>query len=277
MFGVTVDSASLPGDFAKRAPKYGSVAQMAIQRELASGAALIARLALYAVLLLIFSKLWRAVAERGALAPASPRDLLWYLAVTEWIVLSGPLIHLQIEKDVQNGNIAALLPRPMSYLGFRLAEHGGDLLLRSTVMGAGGFVFAWLMAGGLPEDPRGLLLALPLGFVAANVVLVFHAAIGLSAVWITDTAPLYWVWQKCVFILGGLMLPLAVYPRWLQRIAGLTPVSALRNGPGRLAFGWQPALALEIALQLAFWSIASTLLLVWIYGRARRALEVSGG
>jgi ABC-2 type transport system permease protein len=203
--------------------------------------------------------------------------MLWYLAVTEWIVLSGPLIHLQIERDVQRGEIATLLPRPMSYLGFRLAESTGELLLRASVMAAGGGVFAWLLAGGLPGDPRGLLVALPLGIFAGLVVLAMHAAIGLTSVWLTDSAPVYWVWQKSAFILGGLMLPLEVYPEWLRKIAAVTPFAALLNGPGRMTFGWQPALALEVALQLLFWSIASAAFLIWVYGRARRRLEVTGG
>ena len=277
MFSVTVDRAFFPRDLEPRLRKYASVARMAIHREMAARATLIARLVLYGVLLLIFSKLWGVVAERRTSMPASPRDLLWYLAVTEWIVLSGPFIYLQIEKDIQRGEIATLLPRPMSYLGFRLAEGAGELLLRASVMAAGGFVFAWLMAGGLPEDPRGLLAALPLGLLAGLVVLAMHAAIGLTAVWLTDSAPLYWVWQKSAFILGGLMLPLEVYPRWLRGVALLTPFPALLNGPGRMAFGWQPALALQVALQLLFWSIASTVFLLWIYGRARRSLEVTGG
>jgi hypothetical protein len=62
MHSVTADRAFLLRDFEPRLRKYASVAGMAIQRELASRAALLARLALYGVLLLIFSKLWAVVA-----------------------------------------------------------------------------------------------------------------------------------------------------------------------------------------------------------------------
>ncbi len=73
------------------------------------------------------------------------------------------------------------------------------------------------------------------------------------------------------------MLPLEVYPAWLRSIALLTPFAALMNGPGRMAFGWQPELALQIGAPALFWSVVATALLAWVYGRARRALEVSGG
>ena len=54
-------------------------------------------------------------------------------------------------------------------------------------------------------------------------------------------------------------------------------LAALMNGPGRMAFGWQPQLALLTLLQLLLWAAVATALLVWVYDRARRALEVSGG
>jgi ABC-type uncharacterized transport system permease subunit len=39
---------------------------------------------------------WRAAAEAGLPTAIEPRALVWYLAVTEWIVLSTPQIHLEI-------------------------------------------------------------------------------------------------------------------------------------------------------------------------------------
>jgi ABC-2 type transport system permease protein len=274
---LAVPAAPPSGRWAPRARKYVSVAAIAIRQALADRGALIARVALYGVLLLVFSRLWRLVADRGAVEGASHRELLWYLAVTEWVVLSVPLIHLRIDADVQRGDIACLLARPISYLGSRLAESAGDFLLRAATMAAAGFVFATLMTGGLPKDPRGLLLAVPLGLLAGWVALCFHAAIGLTSVWLKDSSPVYWIWQKCAFILGGLMLPLEVYPPWLREIAEVTPFSALMNGPGRMAFGWQPRVALLVGAQLLVWSAVATALLAWVNARARRALEVSGG
>jgi ABC-2 type transport system permease protein len=259
------------------ARKYAGMATIAIRQGLVDRGALVGRIGLYAVILLIFSKLWAVVVERGAFPGASLRDLLWYLAVTEWVMLSLPWIHLQIEADVRRGDIAYRLPRPMSYLGGRLAESAGDFLLRAATLAAAGFALASCMAGGLPEDPRGLLLALPLGLLAGWVGMCFHAAIGLCAVWLQDCSPVYWIWQRCAFILGGLLLPLEVYPDWLREIALWTPFAAIMHGPGRMAFGWQPEVALVVGLKLIAWGSVATVLLVWVYTRALRALDVNGG
>jgi ABC-2 type transport system permease protein len=253
------------------------VAGTAFRQGLSERGALIGRLFFYAVILLIFSQLWDVVAATGSLAGTSKRELVWYLAITEWVVLSLPLIHLQIESDIRSGDIAYCLPRPISYLGFRLAESAGDLALRALTLAMAGSALAWVMVGGPPEDPRGLLLVFPLGVLACAVGLCFHAAVGVCAIWLQDSTPVYWVWQKLAFILGGLFVPLEVYPAWLQEIALWTPFSAMMHGPGRMAFGWQPELAGLIAAKLLFWSALSTLLLYWIYGRALRSLDVNGG
>jgi hypothetical protein len=45
-----------------------------------------------------------------------------------------------------------------------------------------------------------------------------------ASFWLQEVAPVYWVWQKLLFVLGGLMLPLQVYPafypetRWVHAI-----------------------------------------------------------
>ncbi len=261
----------------REAGKYVGMVAIAVRQGLADRGALLARLGFYGVILLIFSKLWAVVIDKGALPGASARELLWYLAVTEWVMLSLPLVHLRIESDVRRGDIAYRLPRPLSYLGGRLSESAGDLLLRAGTLGVAGCVFAGWMVGGLPEDPRGLLLALPLGLLAGWVAICFHATIGLCAVWLQDCSPVYWIWQKCAFILGGLLLPLEVYPDWLRELALWTPFSAIMHGPGRMAFGWQPEVALWVGARLLFWGALATALLAWVYGRALRALDVNGG
>ena len=265
------------GERSARVRKYAGFAAIAVRQGVTDRAALLGRVGFYAVILFIFSKLWTVVAEKGAFPGASARDLLWYLALTEWVVLSQPLVHLQIETDVRSGDIAYRLPRPISYLGGRLAESAGDFLLRAASLGVAGVVLATWMVGGLPDDPRGLLLAAPLGLLAGWVGLCFHAAIGLCAVWLQDCSPVYWIWQKCAFILGGLLLPLEVYPDWLREIASWTPFAAMMHGPGRMAFGWQPEVALGVALALSFWAVAATGLVVWLYVRALRVLDVNGG
>jgi ABC-2 type transport system permease protein len=258
-------------------PKYVAVAVSAGRQELADRGVLIGRAAFLGVILLIFSRLWEVVlAERTGLA-IGRTELIWYLALTEWVVLSLPPLYLEIEGDVRTGDIAYRLTRPVSYVGERLAEAAGAMGVRLVSIGVAACGFAWLLAGGFPADPRGLVLALPVGLLASALGLTSHAAIGLFAFWIHDTSPVYWIWQKLAFVLGGLMFPLDVYPDWLHAGAELTPFAPMIYGVGSMAFGFDPSLALATAVRLLLWSGALVLLLAWIHRRALESIQVHGG
>lgn len=259
------------------AGKYLAVARIGLRQRLSQRGEMLGRVGFYAVILLIFSRLWAVVVESEVIPGAGATEMVWYLAITEWVMLSLPPIHLEIEADVRSGDIAYRLPRPLSYVGGRLAEAAGDVALRMLTLGVAGVLLAWWLGGGFPADLRGLVWVVPLGLMAACVGLNFHAAIGLTAFWLQDCSPMYWIWQKLAFILGGLILPLEIYPHWLRAIAAWTPFSALMHGPGRMALGHDPGFALLIALKLLVWGVVSTGILWCVYRRALRALDVNGG
>ena len=79
------------------------------------------RICFFAILMLVFSRLWQALYASGLNAALSPLDMLWYLAATEWMVLSVPAIHLSVEEDLRKGHYAALLTKPVTYIFARLA------------------------------------------------------------------------------------------------------------------------------------------------------------
>lgn len=256
---------------------YARIAASSARQSIAQRTTLVGRCALYVLILVVFSRIWRTVGGDAAAGGPGAKEMLWYLAVTEWIVIALPLTHLAIEADVRSGDIAYHLARPVPYVGVRLAEAAGDLSVRLVSLGVTGVVAALLLAGGLPEDPRGLVLALPLGVLAGAVGVLFHAAIGLSSFWLQDAGAVYFVWQKLMFVLGGMILPLAVYPAWLRAVAEWTPFAAMLSGPGRLAFAPDLGVAATSAALLVLWLAVAAALLAFLHRRGARVLDVNGG
>jgi ABC-2 type transport system permease protein len=187
------------------------------------------------------------------------------------------MVFLAIEADVRSGDIACRLVRPVPYLGAQLAEALGEAAVRLAALGPTAFLFAWLFAGGLPADPRGLLLAPPLALVGSALWVTTLVLIGLSAFWIIDTTPVYWIWQKLGFVLGGLLFPLELYPEWLRRAALLTPFPNLAWASGRTAFGFAPGEAAVLFAQGLLWIGLFGLALFVLARRARARLVVDGG
>src|SRR6185436_5541348 len=93
------------------------------------------RVMFFAVILGVFSSLWQAVREAGLPLAADPRALVWYLAVTEWIFLSAPPIHLEIQEAIRHGDVVYRLGRPASYVMGEFATGLGLLASRAPLLG----------------------------------------------------------------------------------------------------------------------------------------------
>jgi viologen exporter family transport system permease protein len=256
--------------------KYLAVAAISLRLRLAERGALWGRIVFYFIILLIYSRLWQAVLSGGAGTEHGPAGNLWYLAVTEWIILAQPPTYLEIERDVRSGDIAYLLARPMSYVGSKLAAAGGELALRLVVLCAAGLTFGRLFSGQWPSA-EGLALAGLVGLAASAVHALGLAAVGLSAFWVHDTTGVYLIWQKLNFILGGLMLPLSIYPPWLRTVADYSPFPALLYGPGSLVLDPDPGRALRLLVELAAWAVLAALAVLGLERRGRRILDIHGG
>lgn len=256
--------------------KYLAFIRVGFARARAEPAEHYARVLFLIVILGIFSSLWRAVAATGANVGGDPHTFVWYLAMTEWVLMSAPHIHFRIEDDVRRGDVAYQIVRPASYLGAHFAEGVGALVARAPVLLAGAFVGAW-MFGGAPAHPLSIVRAIAFGCVASLVLMGYNVALGLTAFWLGDIAPVYWIWQKLTFVLGGLLLPLTLYPDLVIRVARLTPFSAILAGPASFVLDRPLFGAGVLVLALVGWGGVAALVAVMTFGTIARRLQLNGG
>jgi ABC-2 type transport system permease protein len=259
-----------------RVAKYVAFGRVAATQALGNRAELGGRMVFVAIVLGVFSSLWRAVAEHGLPIAADRAALVWYLAATEWIVLTAPPAHEEIEREIRAGDVACHLTRPFSYPLALAAQGIGMILVRAPFIGVAAFVCGVVFTGTAP--PAALLSRLvPFALAAMLLVYGLHVVIGLLAFWLTDVTPVFWIAQKLLFVLGGLMLPLTLYPEWMQRLAHLTPFPAMLGGPaGLLVPAAAPDVA-RLALDLAVWLAVVAIAARTLFQRAVRTLQVSGG
>jgi ABC-2 type transport system permease protein len=256
--------------------KYLAFAKLGFRQARAEPGELLGRALFFVVIFVVYSAIWRAVAESGASVGKEPDEMLWYLAVTEWILMSAPLVQFEIEEDIHRGDVAYQITRPASWLGARLAHGIGAMAVRAPVLLVVAGASAWTFAGP-PKRPAGLAIAIAFGLLAAMVVTLFHVAIGVASFWLGDLAPAYWIWQKLLFVLGGLLLPLQFYPALFVRIVLLTPFPAFLGGPASLSTR-EPLMPAGLLLAaLAFWALLGWVITRAAFGRAVRRLQVNGG
>jgi ABC-2 type transport system permease protein len=81
---------------------------------------------------------------------------------------------------------------------------------------------------------------------------------------------LFWIWQKMTFVLGGLMIPLALYPEPFGSLAKASPFAAMIFAPASFLLDASSlAIAGTLGLQL-LWLIVIGLM-TWLVERAAAA------
>jgi ABC-2 type transport system permease protein len=204
-------------------------------------------------------------------------EMVWYLAMTETVVLSTSRIFFEIGEAVRAGDLAYTLARPTSYPLFQVANSlGGSaprFVLNLVVASAVVLVGMGRFAGSLP----GLLAFLLLAALALILDALIAVLIGLAAFWIEEITPIFWIYSKLLFTVGGLFLPLELFPEGLRRVVDWLPFRFITYAPARAFVKFEAGFVLTAAAgQVAYIALfAALMLLVW--SRARRRLVVHGG
>src|SRR4051794_12489527 len=111
--------------------KYAAFARVGFATARAEPAELAGRVVFFFVILGVFSALWHAVGQDGGGGTGGRSTMVWYLAITEWVLLSAPTVHFEIEAEVRRGDVAYQIARPVSYVGAHVARGIGALAVRA--------------------------------------------------------------------------------------------------------------------------------------------------
>ncbi len=255
---------------------YAASALTGTRRLLASPGELFVRVCFYGVILAVLSALWRAAAgaSGGAVVGYDAVAITWYVVFAEAAV-NGTRFRLieQIGTEIGSGAFEVEMLRPVRALTFRLAGELGDALVRLGAMVVAGTVFGTLIAGPPPEGCT-FVLALVSTLLAVACNLAAQHAFAAMAFWQHEAKGAWFLYQKLVFILGGMLLPLQIFPSWLETAAWVAPFWTMSYAPARLAAGFEePAL---IAGQ-AVWLVALYAAAVASFAAGERHVQRRGG
>lgn len=234
------------------------------------------RMLFFAVILSVFSSLWRAVHDAGAAIDLSSERLVWYLAMTEWIVLSAPQIHYDVQEAIRRGDLVCHLVRPSSWVMTVCCEAMGQLLSRVVVLFATACVCATALTRTVPPWTS-LSVVFMTGLAGAALIAAFHIAIGVAAFWVGDIVPLSWVWQKLLFLFGGLLMPIELYPTLVSRFASVSPFPSALSRPAAMLWQHDAGSVLMLVRDQMFWFAVIALILTAMARRAIAQLTVNGG
>jgi len=225
---------------------------------------MIVRATMFAIPVLVFVAIWAATpldlaGELAGLPRHDAAHLAWYVTITEWIVFIGGMAFVEVEEDIRSGAVEASLTRPLPYGPAVLAEWLGGGAYRLLALGAFGIALITLVTGLFPFTWAQAPFVLLSVALSAGLILCVHLGIGLLTAWVSTPRPIYWIWQKVLFVLGGLLIPLTLYPDALSAVAGATPFAAMLFHPASLVLDASPEAIARVLGWQVFWLVVMAL------------------
>lgn len=261
-----------------KAGKYLAAAAVAIKNRWAYRGNLAGSLLTYGLFVFIFSRIWATVyTGRAEIAGYGRAECVWYFVLAELGAFGFGRFYWGLDREMKSGQVAYLLARPYSFVGFLYSQAMGQALLESAIFLVEGSLIALLVAGPLPgEGAARLLLLGPSLLLAGSIQFLLQISLSMSAFWLEENTAFFWIYQKLGLIAGTLM-PLEFLPETARRIALLTPFPYLTWAPARIALGKAGADAPWILGAQLLWLGFALLLALAVHARGSRRLSVNGG
>src|SRR5688500_1713337 len=213
-------------DWRRHAGKYWAVLQMSAANHFAYIGEALIRSIFLVLIIFIFVQLWTVTYTTlgtQRIGIYSLPQMIWYFAFAEAMMVSTPLLRRKVDEDVKSGELAYRLGKPYNYVGYLAADYVGEWLARFVMSLAIACSLAFLLVGPIPFTAGGLASTLVLLAGAVALDFMFAAAISLLSFWVEDTASMYLIYRRLTMLLGGMMIPLDVFPEPLSSIAQSLP------------------------------------------------------
>ncbi|GGJ48544.1 ABC transporter permease [Deinococcus roseus] len=206
-------------------------------------------------------------------------------AVTYTVVTQALLGFLSIfgtfdlMRTIYRGEVATDLLKPISFLGLWMARDFGQsvaqLLLRGSVIL---LVYGLFMDMGFPESPMQWIYTVVSLLLGWTVWFVVRFLVNLGAFWSPDARGIARLCYAFTLLLSGLLMPIRLYPEWVQKFAAWTPFPYVLNTPMEIYSGVLSSQEMLHALVLqGIWLVALLILTQGVWQQASKRLMVLGG
>lgn len=238
------------------------------------------RFVFLAIILFVYAQLWQnGLTSTGvkSLGGYSFASLIWYVTIAEILALSMVKVYEDMDLEIKSGSIAYLLNKPMNYVGYYFAKFLAQTLPALAMNTIVGFGLAWFFAGAIAISLESIAFLVITGFFCFVLIFLLSFLMGLFAFWTEDVRAFGFFHQKAMYVFGGLVIPLELFPGWLKTIADVLPFKYTLYAAANLFVfpSFQKFLAI-VTMQL-FWFVVLSVIVWIVFLRGRRKISIMGG
>src|SRR4029434_9619575 len=173
--------------------------------------------------------LWAAVFKErgGGLHGYDYGSMIYYYLLT--ILVSNLVVptedEFQIAADIREGQINALLTKPMSYLAYRTSIFlSGRLVYSFVTLPPIALIFIYFREYVvLPNDPLVYVLTVISTVMAAFIQFFITYSLAMFAFWILEISTIVFIVYSFEYFLGGQMFPIDIMPAAVQAVMKWLP------------------------------------------------------
>lgn len=229
---------------------------------------------------LIMLALWSAVAREHPVGAYGQKEFTAYFLSTLIVrILSGSWVVWEMVFELRQGTLAFRMLRPVHPLIHYAAENLASMPLRGVVT-LPIAIAALTLAGPdhITHDPVliGLFLLASLGAWALHFLSM--AVIGCLGFFVESSLSLYTLWFSAYMVFSGYLMPVSLFPSWIQKAAELLPFRFMVAVPVAMLLGESDRTTALWDLLLQWGLVAgSVILLAFAWSAGARRFVAFGG
>ena len=239
---------------------------------------MLASSAFIAIIIFIFGQLWSVIiAQGGSVEGFTFGMLLWYLVMTEAITTSFNQVVKEISYEITSGEIANYLNKPYNYLLYKYSSTIGKALFKFIMTFAFGGMAALIITKGFEFSASMLPFTLIVIILAITLHFSMMALLGCFAFWFEEARAMNLIYQKIIFTLGGMLVPLEVFPEWFKNISHALPFSYVAYYPAKLFVNFTTSAYFDVLLRQLGWLLVIGIATTILFKLGIKKVSINGG
>lgn len=242
---------------------------------------IILRLINFFIMMFVFLNLWNYMYSDGTqiINGYTKQQMMWYVLIAEvlWFSTRNKILTNEISQDIKSGNIAYNINKPYNYVFYIISKHLGEITMKFIA-----FIIIGIITGLCFIGPIQGFRLVDMPFMIISVILgilinsILRIAISIISFWIEDSTPFHWVYDKMILVLGT-MFPIEMFPPILRPIMKCTPILVVTYGPAKLIINFTIKTFIEILIAQILYLIISVAIVMILYKKGVKKLNVNGG
>jgi len=235
----------------------------------------------FTVMMFIFLSLWQYMYSDSSqvINGYTMEQMIWYVLIAEalWFGSRNKSLMRQISNDIKSGNIAYNINKPYNYIFYIIAKHLGEITIKFVAFAIIGTVLGKLFVGQIQNFNFAnlplILITVLLGVLINSGIRI---AISIISFWIEDSTPFHWVYDKLILVVGTLF-PIEMFPVVLRPILKCTPIMVVTYGPAKLLIDFSMSNFIQVIIAQTIYLIVTFAIIMILYERGVKKLNVNGG